>query len=57
MKTCDILCTDGKVVDSRKLSPKTRLLYSRGIHESERGTSKAQAMPVYLKDIEPFAYS
>ena len=57
MKTCDILCTDGKVVryEEVKSQDKTPIAVVFYVNQNEdiQGTGYA----VYLKDIEPYAYS
>ena len=57
MKTCDILCTDGKVVRFEEVKSQNKTPIAVVFYVNQNEDIQGTGYAVYLKDIEPFAYS
>lgn len=57
MKTCDILCTDGKVVRFEEVKSQNKTPIAVVFYVNKNEDIQGTGYAVYLKDIEPFAYS
>lgn len=57
MKTCDILCTDGKVVRFEEVKSQNKTPIAVVFYVNQNEDNQGTGYAVYLKDIEPFAYS
>ncbi len=57
MKTCDILCTDRKVVRFEEVKSQNKTPIAVVFYVNQNEDIQGTVYAVYLKDIEPFAYS
>ena len=57
MKTCDILCTDGKVVRFEEVKSQNKTPIAVVFYVNQNEDIQGTGYAVYLRDIEPFAYS